>query len=86
MIPLFAVVRIVKSPGRAPRIWVPLFLIWLLLAPLALLLLPIAVAACLIARINPTRALSALFGCLAALRGTHIEVDTRQRSVLIHVY
>ena len=42
MIPLWATVR-VRSPGMRPlRLWLPLFLVWLLLSPL------IALAALLI--------------------------------------
>lgn len=86
MIPLFAVVRIARASSRARRIWLPLFLIWLLLAPLALVLLLIAFAACLIARVNFLRALGAFWSLLTALRGTHIQVDTRKKSILIHIY
>ncbi|MGA8259282.1 MAG: hypothetical protein WB783_03630 [Arenicellales bacterium] len=86
MIPLLATVRIAKQSGKGPRLWVPLFLVWLLLAPLVLVLLPVAFVACLIARINPFRAFAAIWSCFVALRGTRIEVDTSGKSVLIHVF
>jgi hypothetical protein len=85
MIPFFAVIRFVTKSGRKPHIWVPLFLIWLLLAPLVIVLLPFAFIACLAFRINPFRACAVSWGFLSATRGTHIEVDTRKASFLIHI-
>jgi hypothetical protein len=85
MIPMFAVIRFAKGPGRKPHIWVPLFLIWLILAPLVIVLLPLAFVACLAFRINPFRACAVIWACLSATRGTHIEVNTRKASFLIHI-
>jgi hypothetical protein len=85
MIPIFAVIRFVTKTGRKPHIWVPLFLIWLLLAPLVIVLLPIAFIACLFMRINPFRAVAAVWSCLSATRGTHIEIDSGRASFLIHI-
>ena len=86
MIPLFAVIRIARGSGKGFRLWLPLFLVWLVLAPVVLLLLPIAFVACLIARINPFKAAVAIWTCLTALRGMHVEVDNRVKSVFIHIY
>ena len=91
MIPLFATLRIRhQKPGeprrRGFRLWLPLFLIWLLLAPLVLILLPFFFVACLIMRVNPFRAIVLIWRFLAALRGTHIEIDTAKDTVLVHIY
>jgi hypothetical protein len=85
MIPMFAVIRFARNSSKRPHIWIPLFLIWLLLAPLVIVLLPLAFIACLIMRINPFRACAVIWGCLSATRGMHIEVDTRRASFLIHI-
>ena len=87
MIPLFAIVRIARRSGRNIRLWLPLFLIWLLLAPLVLVLLPFLFAYCLFCvRINPFRACARIWGVLSALRGTHIEVTTQQDAVLVRIF
>lgn len=85
MIPMFAMIRFAGTVGRRRHIWIPLFLIWLVLAPLVIVLLPIAFVACLMVRINPFRACAVIWTCLSATRGTHIEVDTRTASFLIHI-
>ncbi len=88
MIPLFATIR-VRHHGSGKRsgfrLWLPLFLIWLLLAPLVLVLLPIFIAACLVFRVNPFRAIGAIWSLLTALRGTHIEVDSARNAVLVRI-
>jgi len=85
MIPMFAIIRFGRTSSRRSHIWIPLFLIWLVLAPVVIVLLPIAFAACLIVRINPFRACAVIWACLSATRGTHIEVDTRTASFLIQI-
>jgi len=87
MIPLFAVVRIAKRSGRNIRLWLPLFLIWLLLAPLVLVLLPFLFAYCLFCvRVNPFRACATFWGVLSSLRGTHIEVKTGRDAILVRIF
>ena len=91
MIPLFATLRIRhQKPGelrrRGFRLWLPLFLIWLLLAPLILIMLPVFFVVCLVSRINPFRAIAAIWCFLSALSGTHIEIDTAKDTVLVHIY
>lgn len=81
MIPMLAILRIRRAAGPdREKAWalslpIPLFLIWLLLAPLVLVLLPLAICCCLIMRINPWQAISSLWGVLYALRGVWLEVD-----------
>ena len=50
MIPFVAVVGLRDHESRTFRLWVPLFLIWLLLLPLAVLLSPFIFIACLYAQ------------------------------------
>jgi hypothetical protein len=81
MIPLFAVVRVDRL-----RLWVPLFVVWLLLLPFLLLLLPLMTLACLFLGINPLRACAAFWQTLSGLRGTHIEVNDGESLVLVRIF
>ena len=85
--PMLAVIRILPSrTGRRIRLWVPLFLVWLLLLPFILVLLPVYFVVCAVMDIAPFRTLGAFFGVLGSLNGTHVEVESRNAAVFIHVY
>jgi hypothetical protein len=85
--PMLAVVRILSSRTRRPiRLWVPLFLVWLLLLPFVLVLLSVYFVVCAVMDIAPFATLGALFAVLGSLNGTHVEVDSRDAAVFIHVY
>ena len=64
---------------------IPIWLIELLLLPLLVLLLPLLLPVCLVAWINPFRAMGLFLLTLGALKGTQIEMEDCHRSVLIHV-
>jgi hypothetical protein len=66
-------------------IGIPFFLLVVLMLPLMLLLAPVLLVACLAVGVNPVDAGRGLWHVLAALRGTHVEVADRDRSVLFHV-
>jgi hypothetical protein len=84
MIPLIAVISVRHAKGRV-RLWAPLFLVWLLLLPLALVLSPIALAACALNRIDPIRACRAAALLLAGLSGLLIEVESPAARVLVRI-
>jgi hypothetical protein len=85
--PMLAVVRILSNRTRRPiRLWVPLFVIWLLLLPFLLVLLPVYFVVCAVMDIAPFATLGALFAVLGSLNGTHVEVDSPDAAVFIHVY
>ena len=98
MIPLFAVIRITTtkhSSNRNPRkrdapsrlrLWIPLFLVWLLLLPLLLVLLPLAMLALLVIRVNPFRALAVFWQTLSGLTGTLIEVNAPDALVYVRIF
>jgi hypothetical protein len=76
----------VEAPRRPEvRLWLPMLLIWLLLAPFVILLSPLLLLGLAMVGLNPFRALAALLGLLAALGGTQIEVDTPDALVNIHL-
>ena len=86
MIPVLADFRIQVEQGRRWRIWFPLPVLWVLLLPFAIVLLPVFVAYCLRWECNPITALVALGRLMAALAHTHIEVESRDVSILIAIH
>jgi hypothetical protein len=85
VIPVFAIVHVEPRRGRRIRLWLPLFLVWLLLAVLGLLLSPLILIGCLIARLNPFATLWNLIGVFVALAGVNIEITSPDAAVLVRV-
>ena len=85
MIPLLLTVRIGGAGSRGVPLWVPLFLVWLLLVPLALLLLPLFLVGCLIGMLNPFRVLWVFWRILNGARGTSVEAANGRHAVLIRI-
>ena len=85
MIPLLLTVRIGGAGSRGVPLWVPLFLVWLLLLPLALLLVPLFLVGCLIGMLNPFRVLWVFWGILNGARGTSVEAANGRHAVLIRI-
>ena len=85
MIPFVAVVSLRNQESRTFRVWIPLFLIWLLLLPLAILLSPFIFIACLICRVNPLRGVAVMWQILNALTDANIEVEQRSAGMSFHI-
>jgi uncharacterized membrane protein len=85
MIPFVAVVSLRNQQSRTFRLWIPLFLIWLLLLPLAILLSPFIFIACLFCRVNPFRGVAVLWQILTALADTSVEVEHRSAGLSFHI-
>jgi len=85
MIPFVAVVSLRNQESRTFRLWVPLFLIWLLLLPLTLLLSPFIFLACLVCRVNPFRGVAVMWQIMNALTDTNIEVEHRAAGMSFHI-
>ena len=85
MIPLIAIVHVEPRRGPRIRLWLPLFLVWLLLVILGLLLSPLILIACLIARLNPFTAIWSLIGVFVAMAGTDIEVVAPEATIIVRV-
>jgi hypothetical protein len=68
------------------RLRLPTALIWLLLLPVTLLLVPVLLLGCAVGGVNPFRAMAAFFRMFASLRGTHVEVQNRQVSILLSLF
>jgi len=85
MIPFVAVVSLRDEKSRTFRLWIPLFLIWLLLLPLAILLSPFVFIGCLLCRVNPFSGVAVMWQILNALTDTNIEVEHRSAGVSFHI-
>jgi len=86
MIPFVAVVSLRNQESRTFRLWIPLFLMWLLLIPLGLLLSPFIFIGFLACRVNPFRGVAVLWQILAALADTRLEVEHRSAGLSFHIF
>lgn len=65
--PLLAVVHILPNAvHRGIRLWVPLFLVWLLLLPFVMVLLPVYFVVCAAIDIHPFKTIGALLAVLGS--------------------
>jgi hypothetical protein len=78
-------IHIIASQGRNFRLWIPIFLIWLLLLPFALVLLPAFFVLALVLDFDPFAALGTVLRFIGSMHGTHIEVDSPDAFVFVHV-
>jgi hypothetical protein len=85
MIPSVALLRIENARWRTPRLWIPLFLLWipvLLLSPLMVL---VVVGLGLAGGISPWRAFRVLWDLLCSLPGTNVHVQADGNTVQVRV-
>jgi hypothetical protein len=85
MIPNFAVIGIETPHWRGPRLWLPLFLLWIpviLLSPIIFLVLVALAIAC---RMTIWRIIAIFWGILSGLPGTHIHVRAQGNQVLVRI-
>ena len=83
--PLTATVR-VKTARFGFRLWLPLFLFWLLLLPLVILALPFLFAAALVFGIRFWASIRATLALLAGFHGTSVEVERPSARVFINLH
>jgi hypothetical protein len=85
--PLAATVHVKPSGWRfGLRLWLPLFLLWLLLLPLVVLALPFLFAAALVFGIRFWSTIRAVLALLAAFRGTRVEVMDPITRVFVNLH
>jgi len=85
MTPNFAVIGVETPQWHMPRLWIPLFLLWIpvvLLSPIVFLVLVVIAIA---ARTNIWRLIGLLWGILSSLRGTDIRVTAEGNHVLVRI-
>ena len=85
MIPSLLALHLRTATGRRIRLWIPLFLVWLVLLPVAPLLLMLLLVGALIGRINPWRAVAVLWGILTSLSGVNVDVSSPQAEVAVRM-
>ncbi|MBZ5686179.1 MAG: hypothetical protein LAP86_14190 [Acidobacteriia bacterium] len=85
MIPFVAVVSLRNQESRTFRLWIPLFLMWLLLVPLGILLSPFIFIGFLACGVNPFRGVAVLWQILTALADTKLEVEHRSAGLSFHI-
>ena len=84
MIPLFATVHIRHADGVI-RLWAPIFLLWILMIPIAILLAIPLLIICLLGRVSPIAGVAAIGGLICGLTGTQVEVDSPGATVLVRI-
>jgi hypothetical protein len=85
MIPSIAVVQIQNPYWHCPRLWIPLFLLWipvLLLSPIIFLVLVAVAIGC---RTSIWRVIAIVWGILSSLPGTHVHVRADNKQVLVRI-
>jgi len=88
MIPNFAVIGIDTPRLHWPRLWLPVFLLWIpaiLLAPLVLLILLVLTIPAWVGGFNVWRALRVLWGILTNLTGTDVRVHADGNHVVVRI-
>ncbi len=83
MIPSLAVIHVERRSGKPIRLWLPVILIWLLLAPFVVVLAPFCLIAAAVLRVNPLAGAAAVGSVLWELGGLRIEVDSPGARILI---
>lgn len=68
-----------------PRLWLPLFLLWIPLILLAPLIFLVVFGVCMANRISPWRATAAFWALSCSLPGTHVHVSTHDSKVLVRI-
>jgi hypothetical protein len=86
MIPVAGAVRMGESGVHGFRLSIPFLVLWILLVPLLVLIVPLVFVADACVLVNPFRAVGAVIGILAALKGTHVEVTNDDFSMLLNIF
>ena len=85
MTPNIAVLEIQSPHWRMPRLWLPLFLLWIPLILLSPLIFLVLFGLCLAGGISPWRAIQVFWAISLSLPGTHIHVSTHESKVLVRI-
>ena len=85
MTPSFAILEIESPHWRMPRIWLPLFLLWIPLILLSPIVFLVIFGLCMAGRISPWRAIAAFWAISCSLPGTRVHVSTHESKVLVRI-
>lgn len=85
MIPFAAIVRWRGNRNRNHCLWLPLFLVWILLLPLLLVAFPLVFLVGLFVRVRVTKLYVAAWQFLTSLSNTLVEVENPGLSLKIRI-
>ena len=85
MIPSFAILQVEAPHFHMPRLWLPLFLLWIPVILISPLILIVIFGLSMAGRIGPWRAIAVFWSILCALPGTHVHVSTHDSKVLVRI-
>jgi hypothetical protein len=85
MIPMIAIIHVRTHGNFRMRLWLPLILVWVLLAPVVILVMPLAIVAAVVWTINPFPLIAGLWRLISATRGVRVHVDTPGALVQVHI-
>lgn len=85
MIPTLTVLQVESPHFRMPRLWLPLFLLWIPVVLISPLIVIVLFGLCMVGRISPWKAIAVFWGVLCSLSGTHVHVSTHDSEVLVRI-
>jgi hypothetical protein len=85
VIPSFAVLKVEAPHFHMPRLWLPLFLLWIPIILVSPLIFIVILGLCIAGRINPWRAITVFWSILCSLPGTHVHVSAHDSKVLVRI-
>jgi len=85
VIPSFAILQVEALHFRMPRLWLPLFLLWIPLILISPLIFIVIFGLSIAGRISPWRAIAIFWSILCALPGTHVHVSTQDSKILVRI-
>jgi len=85
MIPRRLVIKIVSAPHRRFHLYLPLWLLWPVLLPLAVVLVPLVGLWCIARRVNPWGVSCAILQLAGSISGTHVEIEHPHGSFLMSI-
>jgi hypothetical protein len=86
MIPLIATLRFHHRSWIPLRLWIPLFLVWILLLPLVVILFPVFFIACMFIDVDPFQSIRIFWEILCSLKGTHVEFTEANHSLSFRIH
>jgi len=85
MTPNFAVIAIETPTFHMPRLWVPLFLLWIPVVLLSPIIFLVLAAVAIFTRTTIWRLIALCWGIVSALPGTDVRVTAEGTHVLVRV-
>jgi hypothetical protein len=85
MIPNFAVIGVQTPEWHMPRLWVPLFLLWIPVVLLSPVIFLVLVGIAIASRTTIWRLIAMFWNFLSGLRGTDVRVTTEGNHVLVRI-